>query len=255
VRQIAAGKARRGGPATGRRSWKLRGFARSAALRRDLLRIRAHVIAGGDPMRRRNKSERVRIALTLNGRKLAAEAEARTLLSDFLRHSLGATGHPCRLRARHLRLLHRPHRRRRGALLPDARGAGRGRAVTTVKRSRAGRHAQSAPRSLPHQSCLPMRLLHAGHPDVVHRLSGPQSAPLDGEIREVLSGTCAAAPAMPGIVKAVKQAAGRRAAISFFRRPAIGFGASAAQSALFAPPLRRSVSRKSVDRLLVIATA
>jgi len=43
-------------------------------------------------MRRVNKSERVRIALTLNGRKLAAEAEARTLLSDFLRHSLGATG-------------------------------------------------------------------------------------------------------------------------------------------------------------------
>jgi len=28
----------------------------------------------------------------LNGRKLAAEAESRTLLSDFLRHSLGATG-------------------------------------------------------------------------------------------------------------------------------------------------------------------
>jgi len=43
-------------------------------------------------MRRVNKNERVRIALTLNGRKLAAEAEPRTLLSDFLRHSLGATG-------------------------------------------------------------------------------------------------------------------------------------------------------------------
>jgi len=43
-------------------------------------------------MRRVNKNERVRIALTLNGRKLAAEAEPRTLLSDFLRHALGATG-------------------------------------------------------------------------------------------------------------------------------------------------------------------
>ena len=30
--------------------------------------------------------------MTLNGRKLAAEAEPRTLLSDFLRHHLGATG-------------------------------------------------------------------------------------------------------------------------------------------------------------------
>jgi 2-furoyl-CoA dehydrogenase 2Fe-2S iron sulfur subunit len=43
-------------------------------------------------MRRVNKAERVRIALTLNGRKLTAEAEPRTLLSDFLRHGLGATG-------------------------------------------------------------------------------------------------------------------------------------------------------------------
>jgi 2-furoyl-CoA dehydrogenase 2Fe-2S iron sulfur subunit len=43
-------------------------------------------------MRRVDKTERVRIGLTLNGRKLSAEAEARTLLSDFLRQSLGATG-------------------------------------------------------------------------------------------------------------------------------------------------------------------
>jgi 2-furoyl-CoA dehydrogenase 2Fe-2S iron sulfur subunit len=38
------------------------------------------------------RNERPRIALTLNGRKLAAEAEPRTLLSDFLRDALGATG-------------------------------------------------------------------------------------------------------------------------------------------------------------------
>jgi 2-furoyl-CoA dehydrogenase 2Fe-2S iron sulfur subunit len=43
-------------------------------------------------MRRVNRNERVRIALTLNGRKLSAEAEPRMLLSDFLRHGLGATG-------------------------------------------------------------------------------------------------------------------------------------------------------------------
>ena len=43
-------------------------------------------------MRRVNKSERPRIALTLNGRKLSAEAEPRMLLSDFLRQRLGATG-------------------------------------------------------------------------------------------------------------------------------------------------------------------
>src|SRR3954462_2970429 len=43
-------------------------------------------------MRRVNKDQRVRISLTLNGRKASAEPEPRTLLSDFLRHSLGATG-------------------------------------------------------------------------------------------------------------------------------------------------------------------
>ena len=43
-------------------------------------------------MRRVNKNEKTRVALTLNGRRLAAEAEPRMLLSDFLRHALGATG-------------------------------------------------------------------------------------------------------------------------------------------------------------------
>jgi 2-furoyl-CoA dehydrogenase 2Fe-2S iron sulfur subunit len=43
-------------------------------------------------MRRVNKDQKVRISLTLNGRKMGAETEPRTLLSDFLRHSLGATG-------------------------------------------------------------------------------------------------------------------------------------------------------------------
>ncbi len=43
-------------------------------------------------MRRIAKDQRVRIRLTLNGRAAAAEAEPRLLLSDFLRHCLGATG-------------------------------------------------------------------------------------------------------------------------------------------------------------------
>jgi 2-furoyl-CoA dehydrogenase 2Fe-2S iron sulfur subunit len=43
-------------------------------------------------MRRVNRNERTRVTLTLNGKKLSAEAEPRLLLSDFLRHALGATG-------------------------------------------------------------------------------------------------------------------------------------------------------------------
>jgi aerobic-type carbon monoxide dehydrogenase small subunit (CoxS/CutS family) len=43
-------------------------------------------------MRRVNKGERARLRLTLNGRAMSGEAEPRMLLSDFLRHVLGATG-------------------------------------------------------------------------------------------------------------------------------------------------------------------
>ena len=43
-------------------------------------------------MRRVSRNERARVSLTLNGRKLAGEAEPRMLLSDFIRHVLGATG-------------------------------------------------------------------------------------------------------------------------------------------------------------------
>ena len=43
-------------------------------------------------MRRVNRDERARIGLTLNGRRLSAEAEPRMLLSDFIRQTLGATG-------------------------------------------------------------------------------------------------------------------------------------------------------------------
>src|SRR5215813_9099386 len=43
-------------------------------------------------MRRVNKDERTRIRFTLNGRAVAGDAESRMLLTDFLRHVLGATG-------------------------------------------------------------------------------------------------------------------------------------------------------------------
>jgi 2-furoyl-CoA dehydrogenase 2Fe-2S iron sulfur subunit len=43
-------------------------------------------------MRRVNRDQRARVRLTLNGRAVAAQAEPRMLLSDFLRHALGATG-------------------------------------------------------------------------------------------------------------------------------------------------------------------
>src|SRR5450432_1749503 len=43
-------------------------------------------------MRRVNKDERARIAFTLNGGTVSGDAEPRMLLTDFLRHVIGATG-------------------------------------------------------------------------------------------------------------------------------------------------------------------
>ena len=73
------------------------------------------------------------VRLTLNGRTHEAEAEPRMLLTDFLRHELGLTG-------THVGCEHGvcgactvADRRRAGARLPDARGAGRRRDVRTVE--------------------------------------------------------------------------------------------------------------------------
>ena len=43
-------------------------------------------------MRRVSRSEKARVMLTLNGRKVTGEAEPRLLLTDFLRHEIGLTG-------------------------------------------------------------------------------------------------------------------------------------------------------------------
>src|SRR5271156_4160643 len=77
----------------GGRARRLRGSARfGGAAARSVSEARTARDCGGEAMRRVSRNEKPRIALTLNGRKLAAAAEPRLLLSDFLRQSLGATG-------------------------------------------------------------------------------------------------------------------------------------------------------------------
>ena len=155
----------------------------SAALRRDLFRnlgplAAAEEAPGGTLMRRVSKDERARVALTLNGRKLSAEAEPRLLLSDFLRHALGATG--THVGCEHgvcgccTVMIDGVAQRSCLTLAVQAEG----REVQTVESlAAARRHAQSAAAGVPQQSRAAMRLLHAGHPDVVHGLPGAQSAP------------------------------------------------------------------------------
>src|SRR5580698_5643853 len=120
-------------------------------------------------MRRVNKSERPRIALTLNGRKLAAEAEPRMLLSDFLRQGLGATG-------THVGCEHGIC----GACTVLIDGVATRSCLTLAVQAegREVRTVESLAASVPQQSRPAMRLLYAGHFDVVHRFPRPQSAPV-----------------------------------------------------------------------------
>ena len=179
---------------------RLRGLARlGGAAARSPPQSRAAGGCGGDPMRRLNKNDRVRIALTLNGRKLAAEAEPRTLLSDFLRQGLGATG-------THVGCEHGIC----GACTVLIDGVATRSCLTLAVQAegrevqnrgiacRARRRAQSAADGVPRPSRAAMRLLHAGHFDVVHRLSSPairiRPPPKSAKCSPA---TSAAAPAMP----------------------------------------------------------
>ena len=130
-------------------------------------------------MRRVNKSERPRIALTLNGRKLAAEAEPRMLLSDFLRQGLGSTG--THVGCEHgicgacTVLIDGVATRSCLTLAVQAEG----REVRTVESlAAADGKLNASAAGVPQQSRAAMRLLHAGHFDVVHRFPRPQSAPV-----------------------------------------------------------------------------
>ena len=159
-------------------------------------------------MRRVNKSERPRIALTLNGRKLSAEAEPRMLLSDFLRQGLGATG--THVGCEHgicgacTVLIDGVATRSCLTLAVQAEG----REVKTVE-SLAGANGALNPlqqalrdnHALQCGFCTPGILM--SFTDYLARNPHPSEA----EIRDVLSGHLCRCTGYAGIVKAVKQAA------------------------------------------------
>jgi 2-furoyl-CoA dehydrogenase 2Fe-2S iron sulfur subunit len=162
-------------------------------------------------MRRVNKGERARLGLTLNGRKMAGEAEPRMLLSDFLRHVLGATG--THVGCEHgvcgccTVLLDGTAVRSCLTLAVQAEG----RAVTTVE-SLAGpdgtlnalQQAFQNNHALQCGFCTPGILM--SFTDFLERNPDPSEA----EVVEVLSGHLCRCTGYAGIVSAVLEAAGRR---------------------------------------------
>jgi 2-furoyl-CoA dehydrogenase 2Fe-2S iron sulfur subunit len=162
-------------------------------------------------MRRVNKGERARLRLTLNGRKMSGEAEPRMLLSDFLRHVLGATG--THVGCEHgvcgccTVLLDGTAVRSCLTLAVQAEG----RAVTTVE-SLAGADGALSPLQQAFQNnhalqcgfCTPGILM--SFTDFLERKPNPSEA----EVVEVLSGHLCRCTGYAGIVSAVLEAANRR---------------------------------------------
>jgi 2-furoyl-CoA dehydrogenase 2Fe-2S iron sulfur subunit len=162
-------------------------------------------------MRRVNKGERARLRLTLNGRKMSGEAEPRMLLSDFIRHVLGATG--THVGCEHgvcgccTVLLDGTAVRSCLTLAVQAEG----RAVTTVE-SLAGADGKLSVLQQAFQNnhalqcgfCTPGILM--SFTDFLERNPNPSEA----EVVEVLSGHLCRCTGYAGIVSAVLEAANRR---------------------------------------------
>ena len=162
-------------------------------------------------MRRVNKGERARLRLTLNGRKTSGEAEPRMLLSDFLRHVLGATG--THVGCEHgvcgccTVLLDGTAVRSCLTLAVQAEG----RAVTTVESLAAPdgtlnalQQAFQNNHALQCGFCTPGILM--SFTDFLERNPDPSEA----EVVEVLSGHLCRCTGYAGIVSAVLEAASRR---------------------------------------------
>jgi 2-furoyl-CoA dehydrogenase 2Fe-2S iron sulfur subunit len=161
-------------------------------------------------MRRVSRNERARVRLTLNGRKVAGEAEPRMLLSDFIRHVLGATG-------THVGCEHGvcgcctvllDGRAVRSCLMLAVQAEGR--AVSTVE-SLAGQDGALNPLQRAFRSnhalqcgfCTPGILM--SFTDYLAR--NPQ--PSEAQVVDVLSGHLCRCTGYAGIVGAVLEAAGR----------------------------------------------
>jgi 2-furoyl-CoA dehydrogenase 2Fe-2S iron sulfur subunit len=159
-------------------------------------------------MRRVNRNEKTRVKLTLNGKPLSADAEPRMLLTDFLRHALGATG--THVGCEHgicgacTVLIDGVAQRACLTLAVQAQG----RAVTTVEAladaDGALNRLQQAFRNnhaLQCGFCTPGILM--SFTDYLKRNPHPTT----DEIREVLSGHICRCTGYAGIVKAVEEAA------------------------------------------------
>ena len=121
------------------------------------------------------QGEAQRITLTLNGRERSGHCEPRELLSDFMRHELGATGTHvgCEHGVCGACTVHIDGVAARSCLMLAVQV--RGTACRYGRRSRARPDARRPAAGVPAASRAAVRLLHRGHFDVVRGLSATRA--------------------------------------------------------------------------------
>ena len=120
-------------------------------------------------------SEKTAITLNINGRDYPIERRAAAHAGRCDPRGLRPDRHSHRLRARHLRRLHRDRERRAGALLPDVRRPGGRQEDQDRGRPGTGRQAASDAAGLHGSSWTAVRVLHAGLFDAGCRRSGARA--------------------------------------------------------------------------------
>ena len=141
----------------------------------------------------------------------AIAVEPRKLLADVLREDCRPHRHAPRVRARRVRGVHRPPRRRRRALVPAVRGAGRRRRDHDRRGLAADGAAQPGAGGVPGRARPAVRVLHTGLRRLGRRRCLARTPdPSDQQIREGLSGNLCRCTGYQGILRAVRRAAGAR---------------------------------------------
>lgn len=163
-------------------------------------------------MPRLSAHTRHRVVVTLNGRRAEGDAEPRLLLSDFLRHELGATG--VHVGCEHgvcgactVRIDGEPARaclvlavQADGAAIETVEGLSRGETLSELQTAFRRHHALQC------GYCTPGILISMDH--LIER----EPAPDEARIREVLGGHLCRCTGYAAIVDAVLDVVGRSAA-------------------------------------------